>query len=87
MRTDVDRDGRINEADAGCQLAGTPFRFWYNEDVDKGDYIGQWPDVRPNWEADPNQARVKGKLDLRCCRLCGVSSNEVSAIQFPRISG
>ena len=23
---------------------------WCNDDTDKGDYIGQWTDVRPNWE-------------------------------------
>ena len=43
---------------------GKIFRFWYNEDSDKGDYIGQSGDSRPNWATDPNQARVNGKHDL-----------------------
>ena len=64
LLADHDRNGGIDGADAALQAAGAAFRFWCNEDVDKGDFVGQNPDVSPNWDADPALARVKGRLDL-----------------------
>ena len=64
LLADHDRNGGIDGADAALQAAGAAFRFWFNEDVDKGDFVGQNPDVSPNWDADPALARVKGRLDL-----------------------
>ena len=57
---DVSRDGRIDGTDADLQIAGRLFRFWYNEDVDKGDYVGQVADSRRNGD----DAVVNGKYDL-----------------------
>ena len=41
LLADVSRDGAISDEDAALQTTGVPFRFWYNEDTVKGDYVGQ----------------------------------------------
>lgn len=60
LLADVDRDGEINMNDGWLQLDGRPFRYWFNEDIEKGDYIGAVADETPN-AAD---LRVNGKFDL-----------------------
>ena len=50
VRVDVDRDNDIDETDAQRLADGAIFRFWCDDDTGKGDYIGQWTDVRSNWE-------------------------------------
>ena len=61
---DYNRDGVIDDDDEAFAMDGAVFRYWTNEDSDKGDYIGQYTDVRPNVEPDALLANVKGKLDL-----------------------
>jgi len=60
VRADVDRDGDIDGTDAQGQAGGSLFRFWSNQDTDKGDYVGQDADTTPN----AANLRVDGKLDL-----------------------
>jgi len=60
VRADVDRDGDIDGTDAQGQADGSLFRFWSNQDTDKGDYVGQDMDTTPN----AANLRVDGKLDL-----------------------
>ena len=61
---DYNRDGVIDDDDEAFATDGATFRYWTNEDCDKGDYVGQYADVRPNVESDAMLANVKGKLDL-----------------------
>ena len=60
LRADIDHDGRLGGRDDDCRFAGSPFRFWFNEDTGKGDHAGQSGDLSPN-AAD---LKVNGKLDL-----------------------
>ncbi len=60
VRADVDHDGRLGASDDAARLAGRPFRFWFNEDCDKGDFVGQMSDATPN----ADDLKVNGKLDL-----------------------
>jgi len=60
LRADVSRDGRIDADDAALSRAGRPFRFWVNEDSEKGDYVGQVADATSN----ASDLKVNGKLDL-----------------------
>ena len=60
VRADIDRDGKMGESDDAVRLAGRPFRFWFNEDCDKGDFVGQVADATPN----ADDLKVNGKLDL-----------------------
>lgn len=57
---DYDQDGVIGDADVAEYLGCRAFRFWTNEDTEKGDYLGQ------NSDATPNAADlvVNGRLDL-----------------------
>ena len=60
LMADIDRDGAIGDGDVAAYLGGKVFRFWTNEDVHKGDYVGQVADTTPN-TAD---LVVNGRLDL-----------------------
>ena len=60
VRADIDRDGKMGESDGRARLAGRPFRFWFNEDRDKGDFVGQVSDLTPN----ARDLKVNGRLDL-----------------------
>ena len=60
LRMDVNRDGRIDAADAAASAAGRPFAFWCNEDRVKGDFVGQVADAAPN----VSDLKVNGRLDL-----------------------
>ncbi len=60
VRADIDHDGRLGASDDAARLAGRPFRFWFNEDRDKGDFVGQVADATPNAQ----DLEVNGKLDL-----------------------
>ena len=60
LLADADYDGAFGDGDVAAALAGRPFRFWTNEDVHKGDYVGQIADLTPN-AAD---LVVNGRLDL-----------------------
>ena len=60
VRVDVDRDNDIDATDAQSLADGAIFRFWCNDDTDKGDYIGQSGDATPN----AGNLKVDGKLDL-----------------------
>lgn len=57
---DMDGDGRIGAQDADAVASGRLFRYWTNEDIDKGDFIGQVSEISPN-SAD---FKVNGRLDL-----------------------
>jgi pimeloyl-ACP methyl ester carboxylesterase len=60
LKADVNHDGKIDGEDAALSLARRPFRFWFNEDTDKGDYIGHVADDTRNTD----DLVVNGKLDL-----------------------
>ena len=61
---DYDSDNAVGDGDLRARVDGRLFRFWTNEDCDKGDYVGQMSDRRPNVEPDVSLANVKGRLDL-----------------------
>ena len=61
---DYDSDNAVGDGDLRARVDGRLFRFWTNEDCDKGDYVGQMSDRRPNVEPDVGLANVKGRLDL-----------------------
>ena len=60
IRGDVNHDGEIGDADAALQVAGVPFRFWYNDETVKGAYVGQVD----NTAANSGAGKVNGKYDL-----------------------
>ena len=60
IQADINHDGKIDEADVLLQAKGNPFRFWCNEDTEKGDYAGQIADTSPN----ASDLKVNGKADL-----------------------
>ena len=60
MMPDVDGDRSLGDGDVAGHLAGRVFRFWTNEDVHKGDYVGQSSDIAPN----ASDLVVNGRLDL-----------------------
>ncbi|MBQ3344953.1 MAG: hypothetical protein IJG84_23905, partial [Kiritimatiellae bacterium] len=53
-------DRSLGDGDVAGHLSGRVFRFWTNEDVHKGDYVGQSPDIAPN----ASDLVVNGRLDL-----------------------
>ena len=60
LLADTDGDWTLGSGDVADALVGSAFRFWKNEDRNKGDYVGQFSDISPN--ADDLQ--VNGRLDL-----------------------
>ena len=60
IRGDVNHDGEIGDADAALQVDGVPFRFWYNDESVKGEYVGQ----DANTARNGNDNVVNGKYDL-----------------------
>ena len=60
LLSDADGDWSLGEGDVAAQLAGRTFRFWTNEDIHKGDYVGQSLDLSPN----ASDLVVNGRLDL-----------------------
>ena len=60
IQADINHDGKIDETDVLLQAKGNPFRFWCNEDTEKGDYAGQIADTSPN----ASDLKVNGKADL-----------------------
>lgn len=62
---DYNRDGIIDDADDDVALGGGVFRFWMNEDCDKGDFIGQISDDDANVEYKiSGEHCIGGKFDL-----------------------
>ena len=57
---DLNYDGNIDDEDLALYLAGKWFRFWTNEDIYKGDYVGQSSDLSPN----TSDLVVNGAYDL-----------------------
>ena len=45
---DMNFDGQIDDADVAEYIKGRLFRYWFNEDTVKGDYVGQNPDTARN---------------------------------------
>ena len=60
VKMDINYDNAINENDISASLAGRVFRFWYNTETVKGDYVGHVENVLPNI----NDNVVNGKYDL-----------------------
>ncbi|MBQ3342360.1 MAG: alpha/beta hydrolase, partial [Kiritimatiellae bacterium] len=60
LLADADGDWSLGEGDVAAQLEGRMFRFWTNEDIHKGDYVGQSSDLAPN----ASDYVVNGRLDL-----------------------
>ena len=60
LRLDVNRDGKIDEADVAAWIAGRPFCYWFNGDTFKGDCIGASSDGSRN----ADDLRVNGTFDL-----------------------
>ena len=57
---DITRDGSIDAADIAALVEGRVFRYWINEDTDKGDYVGQ----STNYMRNAANHVVDGRLDL-----------------------
>ena len=60
LLADMDGDGAFGDGDISSCLDGRLFRFWTNEDRNKGDYIGQVSDTASNTV----DLVVNGRLDL-----------------------
>ena len=60
VKMDINYDNTINEDDVIAALAGRVFRFWYNTETVKGDYVGNVENLLPNI----NDNVVNGKYDL-----------------------
>jgi len=60
LMADITRDGAIDAADVAACVAGRVFRYWINEDTDKGDYVGHISGSVPN----ASDLVVNGRLDL-----------------------
>lgn len=66
MVFDYDRNGAIEEDDVEKAKENKPFRFWINDDVDKGD-ICSAPDYcsdMPGQSGNQDDSRVNGRRDL-----------------------
>ncbi|NJR42388.1 MAG: hypothetical protein HC767_06720 [Akkermansiaceae bacterium] len=64
VAVDADRDGEITFDGKDKTTAEKPYRFWINDDVDKGDTVDVW-----DWEEDDHNENSKdsddGKLNFR----------------------
>ena len=60
LKVDMDNDGVIGNSDIGVLNAGGVFRFWVNEDNEKGDYVGS----DNNNNCNTNDLVINGKYDL-----------------------
>ncbi|MDR1280966.1 MAG: fibronectin type III domain-containing protein, partial [Opitutaceae bacterium] len=73
---DANRDGVIDDDDKGQVTAAAPFRFWINDDADKGDVAGDDSDIpdKPGEKANhytkprsgktgPSYGKVDGRAD------------------------
>jgi hypothetical protein len=73
MTPDWNHDRKIDDADHGQATVSNPYRFWVNDDADKGDVANSdsdlpgrppWPGSALGWIANYSQDHVCGRNDL-----------------------